>query len=101
MNLRQKARIYVPFGTVLIGGIDELGVLREGQVFLQVRRNPRGELDREGSFDRVIGPVMVTKHPVMHPGDTRVLEAVDIPQLRGHKNVILFSKHGLRPEVRK
>jgi len=101
MNLRQKARIYVPCGSVLIGGIDELGVLREGQVFLQVRRNPRGELDREGSFERVIGQVMVTKHPVMHPGDTRVLKAVDIPQLIGHKNVILFSKHGLRPEANK
>jgi hypothetical protein len=44
---------------------------------------------------------MVTKHPVMHPGDVRMLLGVDVPELRDHKNVILFSQHGLRPEAHK
>ena len=30
-----------------------------------------------------------------------MLQAVDIPELRGHKNVILFSQYGERPEADK
>ena len=128
MNLRKKARIHVEDGVVLIGGIDELGLLAEGQVFLQVQRpdHIRHAVDGQehDEYMVVVGQVMVTKHPVVHPGefcctdlyvslgiiyvsnlcfmciigDMRMLEAVDIPELRGHKNVILFSQHGERPE---
>ena len=47
------------------------------------------------------GPVLVAKHPVMHPGDVRILLAVDIPKLQDHKNMILFSQQGIRPEADK
>lgn len=38
----------------------------------------------------------------MHPGDVRVLKAVDRPELRNqHCNVVVFSSKGDRPEQNK
>lgn len=88
-SLRKKTRIWVEKGAVLMGGIDETGQLPEEHVFFQVGNQPH------------VGWVLVTKHPVMHPGDVRMLKAVDIPELRGHHNMILFSRHGDRPEADK
>ena len=87
--LRKKSRILVEKGAVLVGGLDETGEVPEGFVFFQIGSSP------------FVGRVLVTKHPVMHPGDVRMLTAIDVPQLRGHRNVILFSKHGDRPEADK
>jgi hypothetical protein len=38
-DLRTKARLLVPQGTLLVGVMDEFGVLREGEVFVQVWRS--------------------------------------------------------------
>lgn len=97
-TLRKKARVFVDKGAALVGGLDETGSLQEGCVFVSVSRR-----NKETAFSHVVieGPVMVTKHPVMHPGDVRMLLAVDIPALRGHKNVIIFSQKGSRPEADK
>ncbi|KAL3913797.1 MAG: hypothetical protein SGILL_006353 [Bacillariaceae sp.] len=99
-TLRKKARLFVKKGAVLIGGLDETGLLKEGEVFVQVsRRDPhnQGRLVHE----IVTGAVLVTKHPALHAGDVRMLAAVDHPQLQNQKNVILFSQHGDRPEADK
>jgi RNA-dependent RNA polymerase len=104
MNLRKKARIHVEQGAVLIGGIDETGLVPEGCVFVQVRKGRGVEVGHgkeDNEFTPLEGPVMVTKHPVMHPGDTRMLLAVGVPALADKRNVILFSKHGERPEADK
>ena len=95
-GLRRKARIAVKDGVVLMGSVDETGLVPEGCVFVNVRR----ETDESGerSYAPVVGPVMVTKHPVMHPGDVRMLLAIDVPELRLLRNVILFSRFGDRPE---
>ena len=79
-----------------MGAIDVTGLLPEGCIFAQVRQE-----GPESSFKPLEGPCMVTKHPVMHPGDVRMLLAVDIPELRSFRNVILFSRHGKRPEADK
>ena len=71
-QLRKKARVHVEDGTVLIGGIDELGVLPENCVFLQIPRTTTRKASSFPGCDEymiVEGPVMVTKHPVMHPGE--------------------------------
>ena len=107
MNLRKKARVHVKKGAVLIGGIDELGLVPENCCYLQVPIRDGGQNKEE--YTVVTGRVMVTKHPVMHPvsrhnttrkhvsshfsssfsaqGDMRMLTAVDVPELKGLKNV--------------
>lgn len=105
MNLRKKSRVFVDKGAVLIGGLDETGLLPEGCVFVQTWKDgdssERNMFRSKPVFEIRTGPVMVTKHPVMHPGDVRMLLAVDLPELRNQKNVILFSRHGNRPEADK
>ena len=61
MNLRKKARVHVKDGVVLLGGLDETGLLPEHCIFLQVDTASHG-------YKVIRGDVMVTKHPVMHPG---------------------------------
>lgn len=100
-SLRKKARILVEEGAVLIGGLDETGLLPEGCVFIQISERTEDPRLLDRPFKIIKGAVMVTKHPVMHPGDARMLLAVDTPALRKHKNVILFSQHGNRPEANK
>ena len=95
-GLRKKARILVPRGAVLMGAIDVTGLLPEGCIFVNVRQK-----GQSSNFKPLEGPCMVTKHPVMAPGDVRMLLAVDIEELRGFRNVILFSRHGERPEADK
>lgn len=43
------------------------------------------------------GRVMVTKCPCLHPGDVRMLNAVDKPELSHLVDVIVFPKKGDRP----
>jgi RNA-dependent RNA polymerase len=102
-GLRKKARIFIEKGAVLMGGIDETGLVPEGCVFVQVRTKSLldDHVSTKSCFKPIVGPVMVTKHPVMHPGDVRMLLAVDVPELRRHNNVILFSREGSRPEADK
>jgi RNA-dependent RNA polymerase len=43
------------------------------------------------------GQVLVTRNPCTHPGDLRLLTAVDKPELRHLTNVVVFSSLGERP----
>lgn len=43
------------------------------------------------------GSVLVSRNPCTHPGDVRLLHAVDVPQLRHLVNVIVFPSTGARP----
>ena len=108
MQLRKKTRIRVKDGAVLMGGLDETGLLPEGCIFVQLRpkrkiqSNLQNVINHEdGNYKPLVGPVLVAKHPVMHPGDVRMLLAIDVPELRNNKNMILFSQHGNRPEADK
>jgi RNA-dependent RNA polymerase len=40
----------------------------------------------------------VTRSPSLHPGDMRLLTAVDCEIYRNYHNVIIFSSRGSRPE---
>lgn len=80
-----------------MGGIDLTGELPEYCIFINVRKNRTSTPTDHDEYVPIFGPVMVTKHPVMHPRDVRMLLAVDLPVPR----VSLFSKHGKRPETDK
>ncbi|CAA6663598.1 unnamed protein product [Spirodela intermedia] len=101
-------RIFVPRGRWLMGCLDELGVLEHGQCFIQSsspslekffsRHGRRFSGAAAAAPRRVItGTVAVAKNPCLHPGDIRVLEAVDAPGLRHLVDCLVFPQKGERP----
>ncbi|GKT62364.1 RNA-dependent RNA polymerase [Colletotrichum tofieldiae] len=104
--LKEKARVVVEQSAFLLGCLDETGHLRghstatEGrttkniedlpQIFLQIL-NPD-----DGKYYCVTGVCIVGRNPSLHPGDIRVVEAVNAPALHHLKNVVVFPSTGDR-----
>ncbi|KAI3696610.1 hypothetical protein L6452_29029 [Arctium lappa] len=107
-DLREKSRIFVPEGRWLMGCLDELGVLEQGQCFIQVS-NPSVEncfvkhgsrfSDTKRKLTVIKGTVVIAKNPCLHPGDVRVLEAVDVPGLEHLFDCLIFPQKGDRPHT--
>ncbi|RWS08591.1 RNA-dependent RNA polymerase 1-like protein, partial [Dinothrombium tinctorium] len=94
-EMKSKTRIRLPddWGRVLLGILDEYGILEEGQIFLQIS-------EKENYLQRrvITGEILVTKFPCLHPGDVRKFEAVDIPRFNElYCDVIVFPQKGSRP----
>jgi RNA-dependent RNA polymerase len=118
MNLKKKARILLPDSCVLIGIVDPAGILEAGEIFVQVRKDSfsmhqhgHGMSKKKKRMEHaeaistidslaeiVEGRVLVTRNPCTHPGDIRLLECVDRPELRHLFNVVVFSSKGERPQ---
>lgn len=105
-DLRSRCRIHVPKGRILIGCLDEERVLEYGQVYvrLTLSEEERDHIDQK-SFKKidettsvVVGKVVVTKNPCLHPGDIRVLEAVYRVELqeKGLMDCLVFPQKGER-----
>ncbi|CDW77053.1 rna-directed rna polymerase [Stylonychia lemnae] len=112
MNLKKKARIIIPNSCVLLGVIDETGILEENEVYCQIRPDNYSLKRKQALWDLysddsveepklVNGSVIVTRNPCTHPGDIRLLAAVDRPELAHLFNVIVFSSKGDRPQCNK
>ena len=77
------------------------------QVFVQFSPPSSLVLDEDSEFynyefgasDKTVltGPVVVTRNPCLHPGDVRVLEAVDAPGLMHLLDCVVFPRKGPRP----
>ncbi|XP_074286538.1 RNA-dependent RNA polymerase 1-like [Silene latifolia] len=105
-ELRTKTRIFLPKGRALMGCLDETKSLEYGQVFVQVSggrfRDVGNELivnrGSEGEPNCVLQrKVVVAKNPCLHPGDVRVLTAVDVPALHHMVDCVVFPQKGMRP----
>ncbi|CAK9162356.1 unnamed protein product [Ilex paraguariensis] len=106
-DLRSRCRIYVPKGRILIGCLDETGTLNYGQVYLRTTMTKVERQCGEQIFFQkvdettaiVVGKVVVTRNPCLHPGDIRVLEAVYEVALeeKGVVDCIIFPQKGERP----
>jgi RNA-dependent RNA polymerase len=90
-EVRTRSKIIVPKSALLMGVIDEYGVLEYGQVFIKKLYYKSDKI--------ITGRVVVTKNPCFHPGDIRVLEAIDRPELHHLVNVIVFPRKGPRPHT--
>jgi RNA-dependent RNA polymerase len=90
-DLRWHARVEVDKGVYLMGVADESGLLQEGEVFCQYE-----DLESEEGPVIVQGDCAITRAPALHPGDIRKVKAVDIPELRSLKNVIVMNVKGQR-----
>lgn len=100
-------------GRVLIGILDETGILEYGQVFIQVSTNldnPSAEkyffkknilkcLFQIFNNNRIIinKKVVILKNPCLHPGDVRTFDAVDHEALHHLCDCVVFPQKGKRP----
>ncbi|CAK8563059.1 unnamed protein product [Lathyrus sativus] len=107
-DLKSRCRIFVPKGRVLIGCLDETGILNYGQVFIRISvtntKEKSGDenlrnVNGDDSTCIIVGKVVVTKNPCLHPGDIRVLDAVYHEELEenGLKDCLVFPQNGPRP----
>ncbi|KZV22426.1 RNA-dependent RNA polymerase 1-like [Dorcoceras hygrometricum] len=105
LDLRMKARIFVPQARQMMGCLDETGTLEYGQVFVQFSSAGHRQVSVESSLFNeesdeyyiIRGKVVVAKNPCLHPGDVRVLRAIDVPQLHHMVDCVVFPKKGTRP----
>lgn len=120
-DLRERARIQVPKAAVLMGVMDEWGLLRSGEVFFAVTSelfDNRLEATAGSTFPAIAIDVMVTRCPCFHPGDLRFLRAVtlndlllragrcsatDISNIESYysclRDVLVFPHQGQRPHT--
>ncbi|KAE9602620.1 hypothetical protein Lal_00049832 [Lupinus albus] len=107
-DLKSKCRIVVPKGRILVGCLDETGILNYGQVFVRITVKKTKEQFEDESLRKVdgddctsiiVGKVVVTKNPCLHPGDVRVLDAIYSEELeeKGLRDCLVFPKKGHRP----
>ncbi|XP_039144790.1 probable RNA-dependent RNA polymerase 1 [Dioscorea cayenensis subsp. rotundata] len=107
LELRTKSRIFIPKGRSLMGCLDETRILDYGEVFVQVSHTgdkhiyddglskfSGGQLDNRTVVE---GRVIIAKNPCLHPGDIRVLQAVDVPNLHHMVDCVVFPQKGKRP----
>ncbi|KAI0790029.1 RNA dependent RNA polymerase-domain-containing protein [Abortiporus biennis] len=88
-DLRWKAWIEIPESAYLMGVPDTTGSLSEGEVFCQIS-------PPLGPTTIVKGQCTIYRNPLLHPGDIRLVNAVDCPQLHHIHNVVVFSIKGER-----
>ncbi|GJN18726.1 hypothetical protein PR202_gb05919 [Eleusine coracana subsp. coracana] len=77
-GLLEKTRIFVPKGRWLMGCLDELGILEQGQCFIRasapslsncfVKHGPRFSSANKNA-ETIVGTVVMAKNPCLHPGD--------------------------------
>jgi RNA-dependent RNA polymerase len=94
LELKTKSRIFIPHGRAMMGCLDETGTLKYGQVFVQAS-------SRANDSQKIVvtGKVVVAKNPCLHPGDVRVLQAVDVPSLHHMFDCVVFPQKGSRQVI--
>ena len=101
-DLLQRTRIRIPpnEGRNMIGVVDEYNVLKPDEVYVQYTILSRDSRDNTNDNKTKVlekCQVVITKNPCHHPGDIRTFTAVNHPQLKHLKDVIVFSQQGDRP----
>lgn len=104
-DLKSRCRIFVPKGQILIGCLDETGILNYGQVYVRITMT-KSELESGDESLRKVdestcvleGKVVVTKNPCLHPGDIRVLDAIYKVELEENelRDCLVFPQKGPR-----
>lgn len=109
--LKEKAKIAVDQGASLLGCMDETGTLKGHfqrslpskdasyedklaalpEIFVQVSRP-----DSERKYEIIEGVCILARNPSLHPGDIRVVKAVNIPKLGHLRDVVVLPQTGDR-----
>ena len=109
--LKQKARITIGSGALLLGCVDETEKLKGHyndipsppidapvsekakyvpEIFVQLSRNSQGKPEV------ITGPMLLARNPSLHPGDVRVVCGVDVPELHHLRDVVVLPQTGDR-----
>ncbi|KAJ5306292.1 hypothetical protein N7508_005307 [Penicillium antarcticum] len=114
-HLKEKAKITVEQGANLLGCLDEVGVLKgyfEDQmpkedapleeklaalpeIFVQICRCERQD-DKDAKYEIIQGVCILARNPSLHPGDIRVVRAVNRPELEDYRDVVVLPQTGDR-----
>ena len=109
--LKEKAKIAVHKGAILLGCVDETLTLQGHFDKLQKLRSHESEEMRlkslpeifvqlsKGANDKpevITGPMALARNPSLHPGDVRVVRGVDVAVLRHLKDVVVLPQTGDR-----
>lgn len=109
--LKEKARIVIEDGAFVLGCIDETATLHGHsddpqsrldatkeeklatlpEIFLQISHPTK-----KGHYRVIEGPCILARNPSLHPGDVRMVRAIDVPTLRHLKNVVVLPQTGDR-----
>ncbi|KAK5088775.1 hypothetical protein LTR05_002997 [Lithohypha guttulata] len=112
-HLKEKAKIPVQKGAFVLGCVDETATLRGHtkncptgsknriiedpsyldklpQIFIQITDVATGKLDV------ITGVCILARNPSLHPGDIRVVQAVDVLELRHMRDVVVMPQTGDR-----
>ncbi|GME64289.1 RNA-dependent RNA polymerase eukaryotic-type [Neofusicoccum parvum] len=111
-SLKEKAKLFIGDGAFLLGCVDETASLHghfyaEQDQFHPSRKDLKLQIlpeifvqipdpDHEGRYKIIEGLCIVARNPSLHPGDIRVVRAVDKPQLHHLKNAVVFPQTGDR-----
>nr|CAG8522922.1 6936_t:CDS:2 [Entrophospora candida] len=90
-DLKKKAKIRVENGAFLLGVLDETETLRENEVYCCIS-DPQNPSARKV----VTGTCIVFRNPCFHPGDVRVVTAVNVKKLDYLVDVLVFPAKGYR-----
>jgi RNA-dependent RNA polymerase len=110
-TLKEKARIFIEHGAFVLGCVDETATLRGHfdepqsrinatreeklatlpEIFLQV-----SDTEKKGFYKVITGVCILARNPSLHPGDIRVVRAVDVPALHHLRNVVVLPQTGDR-----
>ena len=110
--LKEKTKITIEQGSFLLGVVDETGILKghfepvpvdEDELPPELTREEKlnslpeifCQSDRgDGIFKVHTGVCFIARNPSLHPGDIRVVQAVDVPELHHLKNVLVLPQTG-------
>lgn len=98
-GLKEKAKIFIPKSAYLFGSVDEYAVLKGHsdsikdntdlpEVFVQV--------NIDGQYTILEGVCMIARNPSLHPGDIRIVRAVNKPELHHMEDVLVMPQIGDR-----
>jgi len=93
-DMKHHARIPVDDGYTLVGVADIHGYLKEGEIFACATTQ------ETGSIHYLEGDVLISRSPIIHPGDVQVVRAIGRPPLESPfakeplMNTIVFSVKG-------
>ncbi|KAI9719198.1 MAG: hypothetical protein M1828_006291 [Chrysothrix sp. TS-e1954] len=110
-QLKEKASIDVEKGAFVLGCVDETGILKGHfdivqephdisnddvlqtlpEIFLKIKRPETG-----GRHETITGVCILARNPSLHPGDIRVVRAVDVPALHHIYDAVVFPQTGDR-----